>query len=64
VAGDAMNVNDGVLVGPNPVFTFDMKQATESLKKLSKYDIQTVICYHGGVFKDNPNERIVEIANS
>lgn len=64
VAGDAMNVKEGVLVGPNPVFTFDMKQATESLKKLSKYDIQTVICYHGGVFKDNPNERIAEIANS
>ncbi|GFP74667.1 MBL fold metallo-hydrolase [Clostridium fungisolvens] len=63
VTGDALNVFDGKLTGPNPVFTFDMKQATESLKKLSKYDIQTVICYHGGVFTDNPNERIAEIAN-
>lgn len=63
VTGDALNVFDGKLTGPNPVFTFDMKQATESLKKLSKYDIQTVICYHGGVFTDSPNERIAEIAN-
>ncbi|QAA34375.1 MBL fold metallo-hydrolase [Clostridium manihotivorum] len=63
VTGDALNVFDGKLTGPNPVFTFDMKQATESLKKLSKYDIQTVICYHGGVFTDNPNQRIAEIAN-
>lgn len=64
VAGDAMNVMDGKLVGPNPTFTLDMKQAIESLKKLLNYDIKTVICYHGGIFTDRPNERIVEIINS
>jgi len=64
VAGDAMNVVDGELRGPNPEYTFDMKQAIESLKKLAKYDIQTVICYHGGLFTNNPNERIAELANN
>lgn len=64
VAGDAMNVMDGKLVGPNPTFTLDMKQAIESLKKLLNYDIKTVICYHGGIFTDRPKERIVEIINS
>lgn len=63
VTGDAMNVVDGELIGPKPEYTFDIGQATESLKKLAKYDIQTVICYHGGLFTDNPNERIAEIAN-
>lgn len=63
VAGDAMNVVNGKLVGPNPGFTFDMKQAMESLKKFLDYDIQVVICYHGGVFINNPNERIAEIAD-
>lgn len=64
VTGDAMNVVDGELHGPNPEYTFDMKQAVESLKKLAKYDIQTVICYHGGVFTNNPNKRIAELANN
>jgi glyoxylase-like metal-dependent hydrolase (beta-lactamase superfamily II) len=62
VTGDAMNVVDGKLVGPNPVFTFNMEEALNSLKKLTKYDIETVICYHGGVFTDNPNQRIAELA--
>lgn len=63
ITGDAMNVVDGKLVGPKPEFTFDMKQALESLKKLTKYDVQTVVCYHGGVYTGNVNERIAELAN-
>ncbi|WP_238859373.1 MBL fold metallo-hydrolase [Clostridium sp. YIM B02569] len=64
VTGDAMNVVNNELIGPNPEYTFDMKQAMESLKKLTKYDIETVICYHGGVFTKSSNERIAKLANS
>ena len=64
VTGDAMNVVNNELIGPNPEYTFDMKQAIESLKKLTKYDIETVICYHGGVFTKSSNERIAKLANS
>lgn len=64
VTGDAMNVVDSELRGPIPEYTFDMKQAIELVKKLANYDIQTVICYHGGVFTNNPNERIAELAKS
>lgn len=64
VSGDALNVVNGKLVGPKPEYTFNMIQAMESLKKLTKYDIEKVICYHGGVFSNNPNERIQEIINS
>ncbi|GEA31744.1 MULTISPECIES: MBL fold metallo-hydrolase [Clostridium] len=64
VTGDAMNVVNNELIGPNPEYTFDMKQAMESLKKLTKYDIETVICYHGGVFTKSLNERIAKLANS
>ncbi|WP_017211036.1 MBL fold metallo-hydrolase [Clostridium beijerinckii] len=64
VTGDAMNVVNNELIGPNPEYTFDMKQAMESLKKLTKYDIETVICYHGGVFTKGSNERIAKLANS
>ena len=62
VAGDAMNVIDGELSGPNPQFTYNMKEAVNSLKKLSKYDINSVICYHGGVYSQNVNQRIIELA--
>jgi glyoxylase-like metal-dependent hydrolase (beta-lactamase superfamily II) len=62
IAGDALNVVEDKLVGPNPLYTHDLNQATESLKKLAKYDICTVICYHGGVFTDDPNHRIAELS--
>lgn len=61
IAGDALNIIDGKLVGPNPQNTPDMNLATESLKKFTNYDIQNVICYHGGLFSENANEMIAEL---
>jgi glyoxylase-like metal-dependent hydrolase (beta-lactamase superfamily II) len=49
IAGDALNVEEGRLVGPDMQHTYDMKQARESLRALLDYDIQKVICYHGGL---------------
>lgn len=62
ITGDALNLVNGQLVGPNPVFTADMELAKESVRKLTKYDIETVICYHGGVTNDNVNQRLRELA--
>jgi glyoxylase-like metal-dependent hydrolase (beta-lactamase superfamily II) len=62
VAGDALNVSDGRLVGPNPPLTPDMDQATSSLKKLAQYDVKTVVCYHGGPYSGDANTRIAELA--
>jgi glyoxylase-like metal-dependent hydrolase (beta-lactamase superfamily II) len=62
VAGDALIVAGGQLLGPNPSVTFDIDEAYKSLKKLAKYDIETVICYHGGVYKENVQQRIVQLA--
>lgn len=63
ISGDAMTVADGQLLGPAPQHTFDMNLAIRSLKKLAQYDIETVVCYHGGLYKGNANERIAELAN-
>jgi glyoxylase-like metal-dependent hydrolase (beta-lactamase superfamily II) len=63
IAGDALNVSDGLLVGPNPVYTPDLATALASLKKLAAYDIETVICYHGGVYRGDANRRIAELAD-
>ncbi|WP_442600805.1 MBL fold metallo-hydrolase [Paenibacillus sp. KN14-4R] len=64
IAGDALFVENGELIGPPRAFTLDMEAAIKSVQKLTEYDIETVICYHGGVYQNNVNERIAEIAQS
>jgi glyoxylase-like metal-dependent hydrolase (beta-lactamase superfamily II) len=62
IVGDAMNISEGQLVGTNKLILTeeDAKTATTSLKKFEKYDIEHIITYHGGLFNDNPNQRIKE----
>lgn len=62
IAGDALNIEDGQLVGPNTLFTPDLQTAKKSLEKFGKHDIETVICYHGGVFRENVNVRLQKLA--
>jgi len=61
IAGDALNVEDGNLVQAPEFTRLDKKKYAESLKKLAAFDIRAVICYHGGLFTDNPNGRIAEL---
>ncbi|WP_393959983.1 MBL fold metallo-hydrolase [Priestia megaterium] len=63
VAGDAMVKINNQLHGPVKQTTLDIKTATESLKKFLDYDIDTVICYHGGVFRGDPSPHILKILN-
>lgn len=62
IAGDATISADGRMLGPNPQYTLDMKGAVQSLGKFSAYDIEKVICYHGGICEDNVKERLEELA--
>ena len=61
IAGDTMNIVDGELIGPNPQNTPDMDSAIKSLKKFTQYDIKNVICYHGGLYSKDANQRIAEL---
>ncbi|OLN31520.1 MBL fold metallo-hydrolase [Desulfosporosinus metallidurans] len=63
IAGDALQLDGGELVQAPQSTNFDRDLSINSLKMLAKYDIETVICYHGGLFKDNANQRIAELAN-
>ncbi len=63
IAGDASASADGRLLGPNPPYTMDMNAASRSLSKFLSYDIETVICYHGGVCREGVRERLAELAN-
>lgn len=62
IAGDALVVEDGRLVGPTPQLALNMDLAIKSLKKLTYYDIETVICYHGGLYTGDVNKRIEELS--
>ncbi len=57
-----LNIIDGDLVGPNSQNTPEIDSAVESLKKLTIYDIEKVITYHGGLYTANPNQKIAALA--
>jgi hypothetical protein len=50
-----------VNIGPDPISTYDIKLAKKSLENLMNYDIQNIICYHGGLYNGNCNKRIAEL---
>jgi len=64
IVGDALVAENGILMGPRPHVTPDMESALHSIKKMTEYDIESVICYHGGVIKENVNEQLLKLANS
>lgn len=49
IAGDALVIENNKLCMANPQYTLDIKEAKKSIKKLLNYDIDRVICYHGGI---------------
>lgn len=62
IAGDALVAKDHQLYGPAREHTLDMDTAIQSLKTFTHYDIENVICYHGGLCGTNMNKRIKELA--
>ena len=58
VGGDAVKAVNGALHGPNPMHTYDIKNAIESLQKLLLLDIEKIVAYHGGKVEGNIRERI------
>lgn len=62
IAGDMFNADQGRLVF-SPVFTrIDPTTCQTSLEKLTAYNIQTVLCYHGGLAQGYMTRVIAELA--
>lgn len=61
VAGDALVLANGQLMEPVKQTTLNMDQAVQSLEKFLNYEIEHVICYHGGYFQGCPKEAILRI---
>ncbi|MGN7765063.1 MBL fold metallo-hydrolase [Paenibacillus sp. 22594] len=62
IAADALTVRGGQLSGPDAAATPDMATALQSLHKFAEFEIDQVICYHGGLFRGDVNRRIAELA--
>jgi glyoxylase-like metal-dependent hydrolase (beta-lactamase superfamily II) len=66
IAGDALRVEDGKLIKTPPFVNYDLALYQKSLQKLAQYDIERVICYHGGLYASeagNATQRIAALAN-
>ncbi|MBC2398683.1 MBL fold metallo-hydrolase [Clostridium tetanomorphum] len=50
ISGDALVIENECLNIALPKYTLDIEKAKESVKKLLSYDIDRIICYHGGVY--------------
>jgi glyoxylase-like metal-dependent hydrolase (beta-lactamase superfamily II) len=61
IVGDALVVEDGELVIALPQYTLDMNEARNSVKKFLNYDIDRIICYHGGIYTKDITETLKKI---
>ena len=61
IVGDALTASDGQLLGPNQSATPDLAQAAQSVRKLAELDVQTIVCYHGGVVREDANGQLARV---
>lgn len=61
ITGDALVVENGELVIALPQYTLDIEEAKRSIKKLLNYDINRIICYHGGIYENHIKESLIRI---
>jgi glyoxylase-like metal-dependent hydrolase (beta-lactamase superfamily II) len=64
IAGDLLFVAGGLLLAAPQFINHDSAAELRSLEKLTRFDIQSVICYHGGLYRDNPKRCLAELANN
>jgi glyoxylase-like metal-dependent hydrolase (beta-lactamase superfamily II) len=62
ITGDALSAEAGVLSGPNEWATPDMERALQSVKKLADLDVETIVCYHGGLITDDASGQLKRLA--
>jgi glyoxylase-like metal-dependent hydrolase (beta-lactamase superfamily II) len=61
ITGDALIASEGQLQYPSKRYTLNMKQAIVSINRFLDYEIDTAICFHGGVCKGNIKERLLTL---
>jgi len=51
VCGDSLNIHEGQIAGPNPVYTLDMELGMQSVDKVKAHGMDALVAYHGGYLK-------------
>ncbi len=62
ISGDALRADDGRLLGPNPAFTPDPVRAAASVQALVALDVAAIVCYHGGLVREDANGQLRRVA--
>jgi glyoxylase-like metal-dependent hydrolase (beta-lactamase superfamily II) len=62
ITGDALTSDNGTLHGPMPQATPDMETAKASIQKLAQLDVETIVCYHGGLVTNDANGQLKRLA--
>jgi glyoxylase-like metal-dependent hydrolase (beta-lactamase superfamily II) len=61
IAGDALTAQESHLNGPNPPVTLDIRTALRSIRRLADLDVDTIVCYHGGVVDQDANGQLQRV---
>lgn len=64
IAADSMFCMNGQLKGPIAHVTPDIELAVKSLRKYLDYEVENVICYHGGLATEKTNEQLTKLVNA
>jgi glyoxylase-like metal-dependent hydrolase (beta-lactamase superfamily II) len=64
IAGDALLSVNGKLKGPVSQTTPDLPTAQESLRAFLNYDIEKVICFHGGLCSNSVNQQVKSLVDT
>lgn len=64
IAGDALVVENGKLCMAMPQFILNKQDAQKSILNLQNYDIEKIICYHGGLYTFDIKNSLQEIIKS
>jgi len=63
IAGDILQIIDGSLEKCPDFTILDNGANIASLKRLRQFEIDKIVCYHGGLFHGDASQRIAEIAS-
>lgn len=61
IAADAVVIEEGKLAIANPQYTLDLDEAIRSIQRLLDYDIEQMICYHGGLFHGDAKQALHQL---
>jgi len=64
IASDAVVIEEGKLNIANPQYTLDLDEAVRSVQKLLDYDMEQLVCYHGGIFQGDLKQALKELIHT